>query len=177
MSPSPHPTPPAPVELSLGLPSAPLPDRWWGGLTRKQIRQVVRVEVTGNPRVMPTPHPRGYIYVYLGRGHPYASSRSGTCALHRWLIQRAQGVRLPSSSHVHHSHANGGARQTEKWTTDHTRLEVLEAIDHGQYHYGTHFVRGARGRLVWVGAGERYTEEELERMAERHDDSGDTPDH
>lgn len=141
-------------DLWLGPPASPLPGRWWRGLTRRQIARVVRCELRGAPRVMPQPHEKGYVRLYLGRGHPYAD-RGGTQHLHRWLVQRQLGQRLPSYCHVHHT--NG-----DKATIDQRKLQVLEAVEHGTFHYGRHFIRGERGRLVWRSCGLEMTESELE---------------
>lgn len=140
--------------MQLGPPHSPLPPRWWFGLTRSQIARVVHVERHGTPRVCPTRHPKGYVVVYIGRGHPYARS-GGVTYLHRWVASRERGRKLEPYEHVHH-------HETHVEETDPSKLHVLHAIEHGQFHYGRHFVRGEGGRLVWVGCGTELTDEELE---------------
>lgn len=142
--------------IERGLPDRPLPSRWWAGLSRARVRAVVSVELRGNPRVMPTRHQKGYVRLYLGRGHPYAD-KGGTGLLHRWIMQRAKGRRLETYEHVHH-------RNGDKRTEELEELQVLEAVDHGLMHYGVHFERRA-GRLEFLSCGEEYTPEELEELA------------
>lgn len=110
---------------------------------------------------MPTRHGKGYPLVYVGRGNPY-SGRSGCMALHRWLMSRELGRRLATYEHVHHK------RHGDKSTLDVDELAVLESVEHGEYHYGTHFVRDSRGRFVWVGCGREMTAEEIQQQVDEH---------
>lgn len=139
------------------MPAAPLPRRWWGGLSRQQVCRVVSCELRGRPRVMPARHEKGYVRLYLGRGHPYADG-GGTCTLHRWLMQRHLGRRLRSYEHVHHRNGRKDSLRVEE-------LRLLEAIEHAMFHYGRHFTRGEGGRLVWVSCGNELTSAELARAA------------
>lgn len=107
-----------------------LPRRWRAGLTREQIRSVLRCERladAGILRIQPTPHEKGYLRVTLPVCHPYA--RSGTNFLHRYLAERKIGRRLEPWEHVHH------APEAPKDTADVRKLEVWEECHHGLYHY------------------------------------------
>jgi hypothetical protein len=90
------------------------------------------MEAAGNPRIMPTEHEDGYPRVYIGKGHPYATS-GGWQYLHRWIMMREVGRVLDTYEHVHHNGENGNR---DKRTRDVRELEILEDVDHGHYHYG-----------------------------------------
>ena len=95
------------------------------------------MEAANVARVMPTPHEKGYVRVWLLRGHPYADS-SGCTTLHRYVMQRHLGRRLDTYEHVHHE--NG-----DKGTDDLAELDVIDDVTHGHYHYGQR-----------LGCGEEY---------------------
>ena len=147
------------MKVRVGPPLSPLPLRWWRGLGRKRIAKIIHLELHGYPSVWPRLHYKGYPIVQLGRGHPYAH-KSGGVALHRWLKSREIGRQLKTYEHVHHEH------RASKTTVDLTKLKVVEAVEHGDYHYGRNFVRGDRGRFVWVSCGDEYTEQELQEMSD-----------
>ncbi len=143
-----------------------LPPNWSDGLTASQIAEVSECEQAGpEGRERISPHPKGYERVYLGRHHPYAD-KSGVATVHRWQKQRELGRRLEPYEHVHHDersdHSGAGA------------TSVMHAIEHGQYHYHRHFVRDARGRVVWVRCGQEMTEDELAKCDEEGEESEDT---
>lgn len=73
------------------------------------------------------PDAKGYYWVRLCVGHPYAS-RTGWARLHRYLMERKLGRKLASYEHVHHE--DGAAKDT----TDITKLAVYEERDHGRHH-------------------------------------------
>lgn len=79
---------------------------------------------------MPARHEKGYVRLYLGRGHPYADT-GGTQHLHRWLLQRHLGERLTPDVHVHHT--NG-----DKETLEVDELEAMVDFAHGHYHWHWH---------------------------------------
>lgn len=146
----------------LGPPPAPLPPRWWAGLNRRARLTVIRTELHGRAPI--TTDRRGYVIVYIGRGNPYASPRSGTTRLHRWIASRTAGRRLQSYEHAHHSgHTNSDNRGLGSISHP---IEILHAVEHGTYHYGRHFERDPyTGRLIWVGAGIRMTDAEIAAAA------------
>lgn len=147
------------AEHRYGPPLVPLPDRWWLGMTRKQRTRVIHVERYGRPRICPRAHYKGYPRVYLGLKHPYAN-QGGTAELHRWLMARSLGRRLATWEHVHHKRRGRGAKSARSLRVD--DLELLEATEHGMYHYGRHFIRDPRtGSFVWVSCGEEHTHKEL----------------
>ncbi len=104
---------------------------------------------------MPARHAKGYVRVYLGRGHPYADT-SGTQHLHRWLMMRHLGRILDTYEHVHHVNGN-------KETTRIADLEILEDVDHGLFHYGRRLGCG-REALTYSPAGSEL--EDLDAGAE-----------
>lgn len=101
---------------------------------------------------MPTPHHKGYVRVWLGRGHPFANS-GGWQYAHRLAMMEKLGRRLEPFEHVHHK--NG-----DKASADPERLQVLHAVDHGMLHYGINFAR-VNGKLEHVWCGKHMTAEEL----------------
>lgn len=147
--------------LRLGLPPTPLPEGWAERipLVKKRLARVIRrvtdIEQEGNPRVYLQRNPKGYLVVYLGRYHPYAR-RNGLQLLHRWIAMRTVGRVLEPYEHVHHKEG------APKDSTDYADLVIMQDVDHGQHHYGTHFIRSSLGTLIWVGCRNNCkTEEEL----------------
>lgn len=141
--------------LALGLPTAPLPDRWWRGISRRNIHRIVSVELHGSPKILPRRSGKGYVWVYIGMAHPYAYA-NGNAMLHRWVACRSAGRRLAAYEHAHHANDDGDKTRVDD-------IQVLHAIDHGQYHYGEHYIRSTAGTLIWVGCNRKreMTEEEL----------------
>lgn len=117
------------MEVRVGPPAKPLPHGWWEGLSHRRVFAILQLEAEGTPSVMPGLHGKGYVRLYLGRGHPYAD-KGGCSTLHRWLMSRHLGRRLDTYEHVHH--VKGAAKDT----LDLDDLEILEDVDHGHYHYG-----------------------------------------
>lgn len=147
------------LQRRFGPPQSPLPVRWWLGLTRRQRARVIHIERLGCPCICPRVHYKGYPRVYIGRGHPYAN-QGGTTELHRWLVARGLGRKLATWEHVHHKRHGHSHKGVDKISTE--DLELLEAVEHGQYHYGRHFIRDPRTRrFVWISCGEEVTEGEL----------------
>lgn len=108
-----------------------LPRGWQQGLAAEVVAEVRAIERFANRGmfVLSEPDHKGYRWVRLCVGHPYAT-RTGWQRLHRYLAMRALGKRIGFELHVHHV---PGAR---KDTTDVYELELLEACDHGRWHWG-----------------------------------------
>jgi hypothetical protein len=140
--------------MKLGPPPAHLPVGWTTGLSPARILRVALVELHGRPLAV-FDHHKGYKRVYLGRGNPYADS-SGCTTLHRWVMQRTLGRRLPWWQHVHH---RPGGLKTSVNVND---LEILEMEDHGRWHW-----RRSAGRLD-IDCNCRFSSEELAVEANKY---------
>lgn len=135
-----------------------LPERWpRGRLPRNwhrdldpavvaEVRTIERYTQAGHLLVS-DPDARGYRWIRLCKGHPYASS-TGWQRLHRYLLMRILGRRLDWFEHVHHT--QGSAKDT----IDPYHLELLEAIDHGIWHYGQR-LRCGDHLTLWTPRDER----------------------
>ena len=71
-------------------------------------------------------------------------------------MARSLGRKLHPYEHVHHLPG------FPKDTTDLAGLEIKHDIDHGQHHYGQHFIRSSVGTLIWVGCKNDMTEAEID---------------
>lgn len=109
-----------------------LPAGWRAGLTPAQVAAVLSFEAAIDRGEWPELHEdaRGYFWIYLPKGHPLANGRGRMQRLHRYVVARALGRRLPFWAHVHHP--PGVPRDCR----DADRLEVMEACDHGVWHHG-----------------------------------------
>lgn len=91
--------------------------------------------------------PRGYVRVYLGKGHPLANS-GGWQWRHRLKAAESLGRRLLKCEQVHHKDSRlvDGVKVDEPWN-----LEVLLSEYHGRIHAWQTLLaiwRGPDGRFV-----------------------------
>lgn len=91
--------------------------------------------------------PRGYVRVYLGKGHPYANV-GGWQWRHRLVVMQALGRKLLKCEQVHHKEGRlvDGKKIDELWN-----LEVLLSEYHGRIHAWQTLVaigRAPDGRFV-----------------------------
>lgn len=109
-----------------------LPPGWRRELSPGQVAAVLEFEVAVDrgELALRGPDARGYWWVYLPDGHPFSNGRGRMQRLHRYVVMRARGRRLPWYFHVHHP--KGVPRDCR----DASRLEVLEETCHGRWHYG-----------------------------------------
>lgn len=114
-----------------------MPKGWQDGLPALIVATVQLVERFSNAGlfILSQPDEKGYRWVRLCPGHPYASSRHGWQRLHRYLMSRRLGRRLKPWEHCHHK------PNAPKDTLDAWQLELLEDTEHGRWHARN---RGAR---------------------------------
>lgn len=107
-----------------------MPKGWQLGLPPAIIETVKVVETYSNRGlfILSDEDEKGYRWVRLCPGHPYASSKHGWQRLHRYLMSRRLGRRLRGFEHVHHK------PDAPKNTLDPWQLELLEDIEHGRWH-------------------------------------------
>ena len=108
-----------------------LPDGWRDNLAVEVVVEIIAVERYSDLGhfILSEPDHKGYRWVRLCKGHPYAD-RKGWQRLHRYLLMRKLKRRLEWYEHAHH--LPGSAKDT----TNADELEPLEATDHGVYHAG-----------------------------------------
>lgn len=114
-----------------------MPKGWQNGLPTALVLTVQLVERYSNAGlfILSDCDEKGYRWVRLCPGHPYASSKYGWQRLHRYLMMRRLGRKLHRSEHVHHK--PGAAKDTlDAW-----QLEVLEDVEHGKWHAGRRWSR------------------------------------
>jgi hypothetical protein len=107
-----------------------LPAKWWIGLPSEIVELVRLVETYSNRGlfILSEPDEKGYLWVRLCPGHPYASSKYGWQRLHRYLMMRRLGRVLRPWEHSHHKEG------VPKDTTDPWGLELLEDVEHQRWH-------------------------------------------
>jgi hypothetical protein len=111
-----------------------------------KVRLIERYSDRGLIRVTDLDH-KGYRWASLCVGHPYANGR-GVQRLHRYLLMRALGRRLDWFEHGHH------LPDVPKDTLDVYGLELVEACDHGVWHYGVR-LRCGQHLPLWKPRNER----------------------
>jgi hypothetical protein len=112
-----------------------LPEGWDRELSAWQIEKVLEVEeLEVEDLMMPVTHPKGYVRVRIPSFHPY-STKAGSQYLHRYVMMKHLGRRLGFFEHVHHITLPDGTVAPRN-TTNISELMVMEAADHGLFHYG-----------------------------------------
>jgi hypothetical protein len=115
-----------------------------GWITLRLLAAAGRSSGRGPEAISARPHPKGYVSLYVGRGHDFADT-GGKVLLHRLVYMTHHGQRLNWYEHVHH-------KNEIKGDVCITNLELLEEAAHALYHNGQrmkcgpHVCRTCRGK-------------------------------